>query len=147
MPYDVPADFFDRISQKTLQKAKNQPPKKGNFRRLVWGIAIAASLAGAMFIVLTVAEQEQSPEVVAQKAEQPAKDSLPQQMAEVKMPETPSAEMKKEPAPLAEVKERVTDPEDNESLNDVLASLTDEELLQMVAEIQSDPFWEETITE
>lgn len=152
MPYEVPGDFFDKISGETLLKAKNQPTKKGNLRRLFWGITAAASLAGAMFIVFSVAEKDGSTAVVAQKTEQPtpglpASDSLPQQTAEVKIPVMPSVEAKKETATKPETKKQLAEAKEDESLNEVLAGLSDDELLQMVAEFQSDPFMGETITE
>lgn len=154
MPYEVPDDFFDTISQKTLQKAKVQTKGRGSVRRLIWVFAVAASLVGVIFLAYDAGEKQQSPLSDIQTSEpvklaSTASDSQPENIAMVTEPsvtkvlDTGKVDLKKEERkPSAE-----PGPENAENLNDLLAGLSDEELMQMVAEIKSDPFMGEAITE
>lgn len=136
-PYKVPDGFFGQVSETTLRKAKQRAEKSRKMLILRRAVALAASLAGIAVLgyywhdggsaettVFVVEEQNITQQPVGEI--QPAEDML--QKAVV-------AEKSKSEA---EIKVEVVDAP--EELGDVLADLSDEDLLQMAALMKTDPF-------
>ncbi len=140
MPYKVPEGFFDGISAKTLEEAKRQSVVQRKIRILWQSVAVAASLGGLAVlgyyftapekavVVPVVAEQNQSVEIPIQEIK-PEKAKIPQIAA----------------VPDVKPEEQTTASKENreEDLSDLLAGLSDDDLLQMAAMIKTDPFMEE----
>jgi hypothetical protein len=144
-PYKVPADFFQNISEKTLLKAR-QREQHGRKRRILLRTVFAvASLAAVLFLsiyyihlpdskpeanVLTMEARTEQKEVL-----QTAKD-LPVETLEK---ETINSVHLRTPA--TNVRETVK----SEGITEVLADMSDEDLMQMVAMFKTDPFITETV--
>ena len=139
MTYKTPHGFFDQISEKTLRAAKlhEQNRKKSLF---LWrSLAIAASMTGIALIGYYFTEQQTPPEklVAMQKTKtdsikevQPILDQTKTQVV---------AEKKVIKSVVSTNKEN-----ENEAIDDVLADLTDDELLQMAAMFKTDQFMGES---
>ncbi|MFA5326760.1 MAG: hypothetical protein WC384_03115 [Prolixibacteraceae bacterium] len=140
IPYKVPEGFFDELSLKTLAEAKKRSESRRKFRILWQSVAVAASLTGLAFLGYYFSAPEKAV-VVPVVAEQPkvakpqVQEVQPEKMAE---PQIVVAE-KIEPEPNPEVAEENS----KEDLSDLLAGLSDDDLLQMAAMIKTDPFMEE----
>jgi len=132
-PYQVPAGFFDEITNRTLEKAKERE-RKSKIRRIYAAISVAASLliVVSFAIVLNVRQQKQQPEnvVVAEpvKTEKPVVDSVFAKSAEVEKTE------KETEKPVA------VQPE---TLDNLLAEMTDEELGQLADDLSDELFIDE----
>lgn len=129
-PYKVPDGFFENISEKTLQKSKVREQK---FRKslVLWkALAMAASFAALISIGYLILS--------------PGTKLDSKQMAQEKQPvEQPI--IRQESIKLKTAPEKVIAGENNtEGLGDVLLDLSDEELLQIVAVYNADPFMGES---
>ncbi|MEJ8801866.1 hypothetical protein [Pontibacter sp. H249] len=153
MPYKVPPDFFEQVTQSTLAEAERRGNKHKQPVLFVWrAMAVAASLA----ILLTVGYFVYT----ANKAYEPAiatTETGQQQNAPV-IVEQPTNEVKEEtetaPAkPEEQTLAAITKPEDPsikprtnqltnskmpETLDDVLATISDEELMLLAAVAETD---------
>jgi len=143
MPYKVPDGFFDRITEKTLEKAHDRENQRRRKVVLWRSLSVAASLitvvlAGILFFP-AVPEKTSGPVVqnvpaeikkknVSQEISTPVKSSL---KADIKPAQAP---VEKPDSSAAE----------SEAIDDVLASLPDEELLGWAVTIKNDMFIEET---
>lgn len=150
MPYQVPADFFENITQATLQEAKrrealaNAAPKT-NWGRSVWAIAASLALLLVAGYYLLREPQAVQPAIVRTESK-PAPASTPvvnlepvttqpvatqKQIAHIKGEAEPRTKNKKQnilisPKPTAK-------PGQPESLDRFLAALTDQELTELAA--------------
>lgn len=148
LPYEVPVGFFDRVTNETLQNARKRIQEKGETRVLWLRVAVAASLTALAFFSYYLLENKPPDVVIAEKVQpkissQPVPEKEEGTVDEVRKATKKTAEM---PAVSHDVvKYQPVEPElkDDESVKDVLADLSDDELVQMVAVIQSDAFMEE----
>jgi hypothetical protein len=136
LPYDVPEGFFDQISERTLLESKTR--SAGSKRLLLWYSGVAASLLALALVGYWGFQRTPSVEVVVENKQVTAPVVFEKpQVSEVAQPEV-KPEKKVEQVPVQKVVE-----ENNESIADILAELTEEELMQLDADVQSDPFMEE----
>jgi hypothetical protein len=140
IPYQVPNDFFDQISAKTLERAKQQ--KIGpNIQLVIWrSVAVAATLAAIVFLGFLMRDNEKPPEIATV---QPINKPEPTYSSgrEQKNQELPVVEPVKKDAP----RKLSSGIKNTEDMNDVLADLSDEELMQLAAMYQSDLFMDEAM--
>jgi anti-sigma-K factor RskA len=139
LPYQEPKDFFDQISAKTLERAKQH--KRGQQKRLiVWrSVALAASLVAVAFLGLLIHNTEKPAEIVTVKEIKPETTIISGQNQQIK--ELTIAE----PVKKAVEKNPVPEMKSTENMNDVLVDLSDEELMQLAAMYKSDLFMEEVM--
>lgn len=132
LPYDVPSAFFDEFSAKTLVIAK----QKAHSRHAVklWRLGVAASILIVAFLSFLVAENNKKV-IVAEVKQDTISDIQEQKQIEQPIART---ELKKKEILQSESKKS----ELKESVNDILADLTDEELGQLDAMMKTDPFME-----
>lgn len=136
LPYQEPDGFFEGFSECTLETAKQRTQRS---LTVVWKtLAVAASIAAVVILGHLIQEKELPPTTSAvdtNTIEVPAiQDSKKDNM------QTPVvAEWKKENS-----QDKVFVPENEENVNDVLADLSDEELMQMAAMFEADLFTEES---
>lgn len=132
LPYEVPSAFFDDFSAKTLAIAK----QKAHSRHVVklWYLGVAASILMVALLSFLVAENNEKVNVAEVK-----QDTIPdiQEQKQIEQPIAPPEQKKKEVLQREPIK-----PESKESVNDILADLTDEELSQLDAMMKTDPFIE-----
>ena len=167
--YKVPDHFFEQVSQKTLQKAKEREKRIGKKIMLFRTLAVAASIAALVFVsyfvfqpqntetkkmtytIQTVPKDTTIKEKVAGKdvvASQQIAETKPRKKSEEPVKETP--EIKIEPAvktsPDQSKAGNQIQPEEKapEDIGNVLSDLSDDELLQLAAMYKSDPFIDES---
>lgn len=137
LTYTVPDGFFEQVSEKTLQKAK-QREQTSNSRMITMRIfAVAASFLAIALLAYFITGTEK-PEIkqVVQDKQIVVKDTIRQ--TEVITKPITIAEIKKTAPAKVVAKENKS-----EGIMDVLAELSDDELLQLAAVYKSDPFIEE----
>jgi len=139
LPYQEPKDFFDQISAKTLERAKQH--KRGQEKRLIFwrSVAVAASLAAIVFLGFLIQNSGRPDEIV----------NVQEMQADTSIISGQNQQMKKLPI-VEHVKNDVavkSAPEikSTEDMNDVLADLSDEELMQLAAMYKADPFTDESM--
>ena len=143
MPYSVPDGFFDRITEKALDEARLRE-KVRRKHVLIWrSMAIAASLTALIAIgyllinLLTPGKTEQAAQNITSGLQEEVKN---EEFREVinSMPVKNGYD--------STITESKTDngAMDEEGINDVLNSLTNEELMELAAILKSDMFVEET---
>lgn len=142
LPYREPVDFFEGLSEKTLQQAKL---REQNRRRnlILWRtLAAAASISALALLGYFMYEPELvvSPQIVQEK--QPVEIPFIKEPETAQQPEIGS-EIKKEVTEKVPEK-TVTEGNDTEEIGDVLADLSDEELQQLAAMYKADPFMSES---
>lgn len=133
LPYEVPSAFFDEFSGKTLELAK----QKAHSRHVVklWYLGVAASILVVAFLSFWVAENNKKVIVAEVKLEAtPAIQEQKPIEQPIALPEPKKKEISQDGPKNLEVKETVSD---------ILADLTDEELGQLDAMIKTDPFMQE----
>jgi len=132
LPYEVPLAFFDEFSAKTLDLAKQKAHSRHTVK--LWYLGVAASILIVAFLGFLVAENNKK--VIVAEVKQ---DTIPD-IQEQKQMEQPIAhpELKKKEILQSESKNS----ELKESVSDILADLTDEELGQLDAMMKTDPFME-----
>jgi hypothetical protein len=143
MPYSVPDGFFNRITEKTLVEARLRE-KARRKHILIWrSMAIAASLTALIatgYLLINFLQPG--------KTEQAVQNMNSGLQEEVKIEEfrevTDSIPVKNDYADKITESKSTNRSMDEEGINDVLTSLTDEELLELAALIKSDMFIEET---
>jgi len=142
LPYREPVDFFEGLSEKTLQQAKL---REQNRRRnlILWRtLAVAASISALALLGYFMYEPEMvvSPKIVQE--EQPVEIPSIKEQEIAQQPEI-GMEIKKEVTEKVP-KKIVTEGNDTEEIGDVLADLSDEELQQLAAMYKADPFMSES---
>jgi hypothetical protein len=145
MPYAVPEGFFDHITRDTLTEARRRQ-KSRKYRTILWSsLAVAASLGAILFLATRFAPG------INEKTSSPIVQSSPWQpsVREIEIPPDASGvrAVKHNPAQQEssgnQVKEILVS--ENESLESVLASINDDDLILWVQSLKNDPF--EEITE
>lgn len=142
LPYREPAEFFERFSERTLQQAKLREQNRRRSLVLWRTVVVAASVSALALLGYFMFEPElpESPQIVQEK--QPVEQSIIKEPEIAKQPEI-GIEIKKEDT--EKVPEKfVAEEKDTEEIGDVLADLSDEELLQLAAMYQADPFISES---
>lgn len=143
MPYTAPDGFFNGITEKTLEKARHREKARRKYV-LIWrSTAIAASLtafivAGYLLInLLPPGNTEQTAQNI--NVETPI-EVQNEELAEVKdtLPVKGYFDNNESEATTT------TEEMDQEGINDLLTSLTNEELMELAAMLYSDMFMEET---
>jgi hypothetical protein len=141
-PFEVPADFFETITGKTLQRAKEKERNSRKARVLWFAISAAASIAALFSLSVLLQNLEKIPasSLVAQDTQQ-----VFQPMTQpVSIPKKEIVERKVATATPNKLKISKT-PADKELIGDVLSDLTEDELVQMVAMYKTDPLTSESI--
>lgn len=133
--YKVPDGFFEQVSEKTLRLAKQRGQNHRKIIITLRTIAVAASLSAIVFLSYFMFKPE-------------TKQIVQVKQTEVKQETPKAAEINKqialaETTKVAPVK-TITKATRPEELADILADLSDDELLEMAAVYKSDPFIEES---
>jgi apolipoprotein N-acyltransferase len=137
MPYQEPAGFFEQFSEKTLQEAKRRELSRRKSLVLWRTVAVAASLSALALLGYYLVEPEQPQNNPVVLEQQPVEQS-PVKTQEV-IKQTEALEIKGSVPQKAPVK-IVAEESSAEEIGDVLADLSDEELMQMAALYQADLF-------
>ena len=141
LPYREPTGFFEHLSEKTLQQAKQRERSHRKSLVLWRTVAVAASLSALAILGYFMFEPEKPELNPIVQVKQPVGQQLIQKQEVIKQPEV--AEIKK--AIPEKVSEKIVAKEnDSEEITDVLADLSDEELLQLAAMYKADPFISES---
>ena len=145
VPYKTPAGFFESITEKTLQKAilREQMLRKNNIRRVVFSVAASATILLFLGYLWMIYPVDHSVSNLPSQDTQPARQTMiqktPVPMNQIAAMETLKVQLDPSPARTS------TESTKAEGLSDVLTEMTDEELQQMAALYQTDPFSEEAI--
>lgn len=139
LPYKAPDYFFESVALKTLQEAKRRESESRKTIYLWRSVAVAASLAAIGFVGYFMLNNDAKPEtqIVVQESK-PAVEPIIEPAVVQPSVDTISAKESIKPEKVAPP--TVATEEPNENMDELLADLTDEELLQMAALIKSDPF-------
>jgi len=142
LPFREPVEFFERFSEKTLQQAKFREQNRKRSLVLWRTVAVAASITALALLGYFMFEPEltKSPQIVQEK--QPVEQPIIKEHEMTQQPEI-GTEIKKQDAEKVPAK-FVAEEEDTEEIGDVLADLSDEELLQLAAMYKADPFMSES---
>jgi len=141
LPYREPSGFFDQFSEKTLQKAKQREQSRRKMVVLWRTIAVAASLSALILLGYYRFEPEKPVINPIANEQQPVQQQMNQNLEVEKQPEV--AEMKKI-IPEQVPEKIIGEGNDHEEITDVLADLSDEELLQLAALYKADVFISES---
>jgi hypothetical protein len=142
MPYSVPEGFFETITEATLENARRRKSSIGKRRLLVQWLAAAALLCGVLYMGirwLNAPEMGTSQEMAGVPLEIPAPEKIIKSLPEI-TDLVDSVEVQNSLAIMPEV----GNAENAESMEELLASIPDEELLEWGAILHNDPFFEET---
>jgi len=142
LPYQEPVDFLDQFSEKTLLQAKQREQSRKKsiiFWRTITVAASLSALALLGYFMLGPEKPVNNPVVLEQQpAEKPAIEGQGMVNQTEIITETKKAVPEK-------VKDKTVAEESNgEEIGDVLADLTDEELMQLAAIYQADLFISES---
>lgn len=139
LPYKAPDDFFEHAALKTLQEAKRRERESRKTIYLLRSVAVAASLAAIGFAGYFMLNRDALPEtqIVVQDGKHEVRPAIEK---EVVQPSADTLPAKESITPEKVEQQAVAKEEPNENMDELLADLTDEELLQMAALIKSDPF-------
>jgi len=142
LPYKVPAGFFELVSEKLLLKAKQREKRRKN-KIMIWRtFAVAASLAAVFFLGYFIPDHDiklKSKPIVIEN------QSVEQQIIqnqEITEQITVTEIGKTDPEKVSE--KIIAEETDAEEIDDVLADLSDEELVQLVTMFKTDPFISES---
>jgi len=142
MPYTVPDGFFEAITQATLEKARRRAGVARKRRLLIQWVAAAAVLTGIVFTGIRLLDppaEVPAPMIAGTPLEIPAPEAITLPYSEPSaLKEIPPAEKGVASA------ESAKSVDSKESMDELLASIPDEELLDWATLIRSDPFFEET---
>jgi hypothetical protein len=139
LPYKVPDSFFEQVSENTLSKAKQREEQKRKKSLWLWrSVSVAASLIGLALFGYFMLEPGKPAKNLIVQVEQTDSVQTNQQITD----------FAKSPA-VAEIKKivsekRIEKETDMEGISDVLADLSDDELLQLDALFKTDPFMGES---
>jgi len=133
MPYRAPDDFFENVASKTLLEAKMRERKSRHTVYLWRSLGVAASLAAVGLVGYFMFQNNIKSEVqVVVQDNKPAEQKVEEKIAIQK----PSEILVVQKAPQKNVAEE----KQTENVEEILADLTEEELLQIAAMIKTDPF-------
>ena len=134
-PYKVAAGFFEQVSEKTVLKAKQRELRRRRKLVLLRNVSVAASLAAVFLLGYFIPDhgmkQESKPIITANQS--------------VEHPIIQNPEITKQTTVPEQVPNRtITEKTDAEVIDDVLADLSDDELLQLAAMFTTDPIVSES---
>jgi hypothetical protein len=139
MPYSVPDGFFETVTAVTLEKARRRD--RADRKRIIlfrW-LAAAAVLTGIAFAgirLLNTPEEVASPKIAGAPLEIPVHEGI------IK-PDSGSITIREDSA-VPEKPASLKSVDSEESMDELLASIPDEELLEWASLLNNDPFSEET---
>lgn len=138
-PYKVPDGFFEQVSEKTLLKAKKREQNRRKNLVLWRTMAVVASLAAIFILGYFIPRLDLKPDSnrIAQD-NQPSEQPMIQQKQQITI--IPSVAEKKKVVPEKVTEKAIAVENDTEDVSDVLAELSDEELLQLSVMYKTDPF-------
>lgn len=138
LPYKVPDDFFEKLPGKTLLEARKREQRSRRKIIALRTIAVAASLVAVAFLgYLKFGPEKPEPVQTAEVVTTPS-HLQPLQNVDTTLKSPVIAEQKTDVAAPAEKAKP------DENLSDVLADLSDDELLQLAAMYKSDTFLNES---
>ncbi|GAB3195858.1 hypothetical protein ABID22_001638 [Pontibacter aydingkolensis] len=167
MPYKVPQDFFDKITESTLAEAERRNNVTKQPKLLLWrALSVAASLVILFTVgyfmytnrtapkenIIAAAQQDTLQNTPVVNGDLPETRELPNQETTTAKarPEKPTiATAPKTPAPAESQQPiQLAKTDRPETLDDVLASITDEELFLLAAKAETGLVtYEQTITD
>jgi hypothetical protein len=137
-PYKVPDGFFEKISEKTLRKAKQREQNRRKMLITLRTFAVAASLSAiALLAYFMPGTEEPVIKQMVQNKQTEVKDTI--RLTDAITKKITIAEIKKGAPVKTTYKE--TKPE---GITDVLSEMSDDELLQLAAMYKSDLFIDES---
>jgi hypothetical protein len=142
IPYEVPEDFFDNITQKTLQEIKRREQYQKKFFLPGRIVAVAASFAILISIVFFLSHQNTrsyKTEFAEQNKIKSTSEPKPK-FTEKILEEGKEVTLKKK-APVEKITEKpVQVIHKDEKIDDLLVDLSEEDLLQLAAIYKTDLF-------
>lgn len=140
MPYKTPPGFFDRISEETLQKAKQKEMEQRKIRRLWRTVSVAASIAAIVFLgyVMLEPESRQKSNLLVQRMKQSGLRIMKSKRNQVQTPKDTGIR-------YLIPSDQGDNATDAEVISDALADMSYDELSQMAAMFQTDPFLNEMV--
>ncbi len=143
MPYQTPEGYFDRLPERTLEIARQRSHNR-NSLKIVWRtIAVAASVAAVVLLVLIVPDRATIPQQVVENKSVEIKTQAVQEKPALEEPALVVTEKVNEKPEPATGNETENPAENEENVSDVLPDLSDDELIQLATMMQADPFLEE----
>ncbi|WP_242917434.1 hypothetical protein [Pontibacter liquoris] len=154
MPYTVPPAFFDKITESTLAAAARREPVKKRSRSSLWpAMAVAASIAllftlGYLVytgktspneprVALRENEGQQHKPAVAEQADK-AMPSATEEVAAKPGKQTMAADIQPADTATKPQKDQLIKAQKPETLDEVLANISDEELVLLAAVAESE---------
>ena len=141
-PFKVPAGFFENITGKTLQRAKERERNSKKTRVLWFAISAAASIAALFSLSVLLQNSEKLPgsSLVVQDTQLVSQPKTQQ----VSISKKEIVERKVGAATVNKLNISKTSA-DKELIGDVLSDLTEDELVQLAAMYKTDPITSESI--
>ena len=145
MPYSVPDGFFEKITGATLEKARKR--ERLNRKRIIlfrW-LAAAAVMTGVVFTavrLLNAPEEVTSPIVAGTPIEIPVQEGIIKPGYGTLT--TAEVSANQENPASGKSPESVKSADGEESVDELLATIPDEELMEWATLMHNDPFSEET---
>lgn len=143
MPYTVPDGFFEGITEKTLEKARQREKARRKYI-LIWrSMAIAASLTALIvtgYLLINLLPLRDTGQTAQNINAGPQIEVQNEELAEVKDSLPVKEDFDNNESEATTTIEEM----DEEGINDLLTSLTNEELMELAAMLYSDMFIEET---
>ena len=143
MPYQVPNGFFNKITGETLQKAHLRIQTEKRRRLLLWrSLAVAASLIALVasgFLVFSPVPEKESAPVAQIIQDEPQTDKVLQGDHPVQ-----SADVIENDSSVKQSGDIKIAVQEEEKMEDVLASLSDDELLEWALALKTDFFTTES---
>ncbi|MBA4409169.1 MAG: hypothetical protein Q8S54_19255 [Bacteroidota bacterium] len=133
LPYQTPDKFFDQLSEKILQKAKNREQSHKKMLILWRPVVAVASLVAMVFLGYLFYETGNEDLRIVQE-NQGQTEQLIKQKSELSKGQAVEV-IKKDLTEKSDSEARST-----ENMDDVLTDLTDEDLMQLAAMYETDPF-------
>lgn len=133
LPYQEPDSFFDGLSQRTLEKAKQRTRTRRSLTIAWKTVAVAASIAAVVLLATFMQENNPAP-ISTVSVPKYVDPTVVQEQAVI--PKQEQVVVVENKTPEKETVVAVSE----ENVADVLAELTDEELLQMAAMFEADLF-------
>ncbi|WP_048920842.1 hypothetical protein [Rufibacter radiotolerans] len=154
MPYQVPSGFFEEITSKTLAEAKRRSAPSKSFSLGSWKmLSIAASVAVLLLAgyVFFLRQQDPAPKMAQVKTAPVAAPEtqatpetvtapVPANQPKVATATKPARTVAPARAALPNPKPQVSKPERTETLEELLATISDEELQQLAAIAESEEY-------
>jgi hypothetical protein len=143
MPYEVPEGFFDRITGETLSNAHKREIRRKKKKILWTSLSAAASLLFVIFagtILFHHISDKKVPQVVYTI---PLENTPDQNQVNADTPDQ-TVQLNSDNTPPSTAQIISPDTLAAEGMDHILASLSDEELIDWAISIKSDPFIDET---